>query len=385
MTEESEQRALAGQAIFAAFEREYLDGVGRCDLVEHRLTARRGRRLRDRGDRRGRTASDGRSRGTATVRSTRSRARSATQRTPTCESSTTTSTRSAPGRTPRPSPTSRSRSATGAHAFGVGRDREPDHGVAAGGARAHIVAASRRTAASSQPRRHAGHEGGRMSQMQTWSPERYERNARFVSDLGMPVVELLAPRPGERILDLGCGDGALTAKLVAIGCDGGRRRREPRAGRGRVRARPRLPGRERRGRCRSRGEFDAVFSNAAHALDAARRRRDRRRTACAQARRTLRRRDGWIRLRRDDSWGARSSARCAGTRGLFVRPVVLPDRRGVSRAARSPRVRRSTRSRSSRVRRPLPGDVVGWLETFAESFIVALSAERTSRVSHRGA
>ena len=31
---------------------------------------------------------------------------------------------------------------------------------------------------------------------QTWSPERYEKNARFVSDLGMPVVELLAPRAG---------------------------------------------------------------------------------------------------------------------------------------------------------------------------------------------
>jgi len=29
----------------------------------------------------------------------------------------------------------------------------------------------------------------------------------------MPVVEWLAPQPGESILDLGCGDGALTAKL----------------------------------------------------------------------------------------------------------------------------------------------------------------------------
>jgi trans-aconitate methyltransferase len=52
---------------------------------------------------------------------------------------------------------------------------------------------------------------------QRWESERYQKHTGFVPVLGAPVLELLAPKPGERILDLGCGDGALTEKLRDAG------------------------------------------------------------------------------------------------------------------------------------------------------------------------
>jgi len=52
---------------------------------------------------------------------------------------------------------------------------------------------------------------------QHWSAQRYAETAHFVPALGAPVLELLAPCGGERILDLGCGDGVLTEKIVASG------------------------------------------------------------------------------------------------------------------------------------------------------------------------
>jgi trans-aconitate methyltransferase len=51
----------------------------------------------------------------------------------------------------------------------------------------------------------------------SWNSEAYDSKLDFVSKLGDSVLELLAPKQGERILDWGCGTGDLTAALAEAG------------------------------------------------------------------------------------------------------------------------------------------------------------------------
>src|SRR5215472_206521 len=53
----------------------------------------------------------------------------------------------------------------------------------------------------------------------TWSPQHYQQGFSFVWRHGEELVNLLAPKPGERILDLGCGTGQLTAEIAKAGAE----------------------------------------------------------------------------------------------------------------------------------------------------------------------
>jgi len=50
-----------------------------------------------------------------------------------------------------------------------------------------------------------------------WDAADYARVGAFVAELGSAALDLLDPKPGERILDVGCGEGTLTRKIIERG------------------------------------------------------------------------------------------------------------------------------------------------------------------------
>ena len=50
-----------------------------------------------------------------------------------------------------------------------------------------------------------------------WNPNTYNKHTAFVSQLALPVVDLLDPKVGEKILDVGCGEGTLAMEIERRG------------------------------------------------------------------------------------------------------------------------------------------------------------------------
>ena len=217
-----------------------------------------------------------------------------------------------------------------------------------------------------------------MSTAQIWDPASYARNARFVSDLGSPVVDLLAPKPGERILDLGCGDGVLTKKLADLGCEV-------------VAVDSSLPQVEAARKLglnafaisgeelqyQYKEEFDAVFSNAVLHW--------------------IRRADVMLGgVYRSLKPGGRFVAECGGhgcVHKIRTALVQALDRRGFDGEARVPWYFPTPGDYATRLERagfrvdsialiprptPLPGDIIDYLETFALNFFQGFSDEARS-------
>lgn len=203
--------------------------------------------------------------------------------------------------------------------------------------------------------------------MQTWDPDTYATNARFVSDLGLGVVELLDPQPGERILDLGCGDGALTKVLIergaeVVGVDGSED-----MVRGALQAG--IDAHVADGEALAfANEFDAVFSNAAlHWMT-------RPDDVIAGVARSLKPSGRYV--------GEMGGHGCVAA--VVTALLAVLDRRGIDGKARIPWYFPTPDDYTARLERagfsvdgmhhfprptPLPGHMTAWLDTFANPFL----------------
>ncbi|MHB8454859.1 MAG: class I SAM-dependent methyltransferase [Acidiferrobacterales bacterium] len=214
---------------------------------------------------------------------------------------------------------------------------------------------------------------------QSWDPQRYAANGRFVADLGAPLLDLLAPLAHESILDLGCGDGALTERIAAsgarvLGVDASAamvqaarlRRLDARIADG--------------GALPFASEFDAVFSNAAlHWM---------KRDPDAVIRNVWRAlRPGGRFVGEMGGAGNVSEIMSAlhrvlarhGIDAATADPWFFPDRADYQRRLESCGFVVKTIEIFPRPT-ALPGDMRGWLETFAWSFFALVPAGQRSEI-----